>query len=983
MSNDESKLTVFISSMIGLLWDERAAVEEAIRTGIQLAHTWVFERAPASSEAIVESYLARVRECDVYLLILGDDVSDPVKAEYRTAVECTKPRLCFVQEGVERTEALKEFLPTLQADVKYATFTDEESLRREVLRAVRQELVEGYKRYRLDEAERAQIVASAVPLPTPEELAAYRNAVADHYAKWDDPRYIQEEGEFLPLFASPYDEIEGPGRERTDLLDAIRSAQRIIVLGEPGTGKTTALERLMLEYARQGEGPLPVFVPLLYYTGDLMESIRTELNRHAAFHLPDEAYTRAFLQGVPCVLMFDGLNEVSGRLREKIAGEIRQVMGDYPRQRYAVTSRSQDELWQSLRGEDEDISVVVIREISDEQVRDYLCGHLGAEAGQALYDRLDERMRGLAHNPLLLWMIKEARTDEAGALPDNRGRLFDHFVTQMLKREVRLKEWAVSVPAEVKRECLAELAYEMFTSERESRLFVASPQAEAVLAVYLEGRPGARYEVRQVLEESKRNGLLVGEENVRFMHQSVQEFFAACRLRQQAAAEQAWGLWERGLRGVQAALSRYRRLAALSRDDWWAETFILLAGMADDPSWLVGEVARENAWLAYWCLLEGQEVDEGARLAVEQATTEALASPRRAVRLRAVQALSRMANPRTVEPLITALGDEDEAVARVAQRALVRMEETVTPKHLEAVISRPEIHLSARMRVGNRLGQIGDPRFYGPCLEPALITVPGGEFWMASETKAAYDREKPAHKVHVAQFQMAKYPVTNAQFKGFVDAGGYSEERYWTRAGWAWRQGKGEQFGREHHEWPKGWEDGQFPPERANHPVVNVTWYEAVAYTRWLAEATGKPYRLPTEAEWEKAARGDQDRREYPWGDKFDSKKVNMSIGAEIVGGTSPVGIYPAGASPYGILDLSGNVWEWCSSLYQDYPYDPDDGREDLEAEGDRVLRGGSWINSFKTLARCSCRLADLPSRFQRSFGLRLVVGFAHSLSEF
>jgi tetratricopeptide (TPR) repeat protein len=180
MSNDQPKLTVFISSMIGPLWDERAAVEEAIRMGIPLARTWVFERAPASSEEIAESYLARVRECDVYLLILGQDVSDPVKAEYRTAVECGKPRLCFVQEGVERTEALKEFLPVLQADVKYATFSDEESLRREVLRAVRQELVEGFKRYRLDVAERAQIVASAVaPPPRPPDYFVGRRDILD------------------------------------------------------------------------------------------------------------------------------------------------------------------------------------------------------------------------------------------------------------------------------------------------------------------------------------------------------------------------------------------------------------------------------------------------------------------------------------------------------------------------------------------------------------------------------------------------------------------------------------------------------------------------------------------------------------------------------------------------------------------------------------------------------------------------------------
>lgn len=92
---DEPKLTIFVSSVIGILWDERAAVEEAIRTGIPLACTWVFERVPASSEEITDSYLARVRECDIYLLILGEDISDPVKAEYWTAVECDKPRLCF------------------------------------------------------------------------------------------------------------------------------------------------------------------------------------------------------------------------------------------------------------------------------------------------------------------------------------------------------------------------------------------------------------------------------------------------------------------------------------------------------------------------------------------------------------------------------------------------------------------------------------------------------------------------------------------------------------------------------------------------------------------------------------------------------------------------------------------------------------------------------------------------------------------------
>jgi formylglycine-generating enzyme required for sulfatase activity len=123
---------------------------------------------------------------------------------------------------------------------------------------------------------------------------------------------------------------------------------------------------------------------------------------------------------------------------------------------------------------------------------------------------------------------------------------------------------------------------------------------------------------------------------------------------------------------------------------------------------------------------------------------------------------------------------------------------------------------------------------------------------------------------------------------------------------------------------------------------------------------------------------GDQDKREYPWGDEFDPKKVNMDIGDEKVGGTSPVGIYPGGASPYDIMDLSGNVWEWCSSLRWDYPYDPDDGREDLEAEDFRVLRGGSRADLSESFVRCSYRSANHPACFFGIFGddygLRVVV---------
>jgi formylglycine-generating enzyme required for sulfatase activity len=315
---------------------------------------------------------------------------------------------------------------------------------------------------------------------------------------------------------------------------------------------------------------------------------------------------------------------------------------------------------------------------------------------------------------------------------------------------------------------------------------------------------------------------------------------------------------------------------------------------------------------------------------------------------------------------IEALADHDETVAATAQQALVQLGEAATDSLLD-VISTQATPLRVRIGAWNALGQIGDPRFHGSYIEPDLTTIPEGGFWMGSETTEAWHNERPVHRVHMAQFHMARFPVTNAQFECFVEAGGYDEERYWTDTGLAWRQER-------KYRWPRGWEDGRFPPERANHPVVNVTWYEALAYTRWLAEATGKPYRLPTEAEWEKAARGAQDRREYPWGDKFDPRKANLNIGEEKVGGTTPVGIYPDGASPYGIMDMSGNVWEWCSSLSWGYPYAPNDGREDLEAEGYRVLRGGSWFPDDEKYARCSVRIDDHPSFFDDHFGFRVVV---------
>jgi formylglycine-generating enzyme required for sulfatase activity len=143
-----------------------------------------------------------------------------------------------------------------------------------------------------------------------------------------------------------------------------------------------------------------------------------------------------------------------------------------------------------------------------------------------------------------------------------------------------------------------------------------------------------------------------------------------------------------------------------------------------------------------------------------------------------------------------------------------------------------------------------------------------------------------------------------------------------------------------------------------------------VAYCNWLAEVTGKAYRLPSEAEWEKGARGAAGRI-YPWGNEWDPNRCNSSEGGP--GDTTPVGGYPQGASPYGLLDMAGNVWEWCHSLYKPYPYDAKDGREDPKATAPRVVRGGAFGDLERNI-RCACRDGYLPYHQPVYQGLRLVV---------
>jgi formylglycine-generating enzyme len=251
-------------------------------------------------------------------------------------------------------------------------------------------------------------------------------------------------------------------------------------------------------------------------------------------------------------------------------------------------------------------------------------------------------------------------------------------------------------------------------------------------------------------------------------------------------------------------------------------------------------------------------------------------------------------------------------------------------------------------------------------------SIPSGDVWINPQDGAEYVRipageflyGEEKQRLHLDEFWMQKTPVTNAEFKRFIEAGGYANPDYWQEAAVAgrWQDGKYVDYGGSTRTQPVYWNDTKW--NQPDHPVVGVSWWEALAYARWAG------VRLPTEAQWEKAARG-TDGRAYPWGDEWDPARVNTQESG--IKQTTPVTRYAQkGASPYGVVDMAGNVWEWCSTRWGfSDPYTPDDGREGLRGGDDvlRVIRGGSWYLD-ETWARCAARLRNYPRSRDLNGGL-------------
>ncbi len=410
------------------------------------------------------------------------------------------------------------------------------------------------------------------------------------------------------------------------------------------------------------------------------------------------------------------------------------------------------------------------------------------------------------------------------------------------------------------------------------------------------------------------NILTTQGDDLKFAHQLLQEYFAAKVLLEKMTADEAD--------------KTSARAAALFGAAWWQpgvwrETTIILGEFLGEGAAGANRAARWLAAVTPWTALEGiTRHAAGLTVAdVEPGTRAALIESARAK------------------------GAESDPVGRAAAYRV-----------LGALAADDRIGVGTLLRGGLLLPDVD------------WVTIPDdGEFPVGH----ADERDNPPQVMRLPAYQIARYPITDAQFQTFIDdREGFADARWW--------DGLKDDANRRQNQSAPGDQAFKF----GNHPRERVSWYDAIAFCRWMSWRLGGDFaldrvdrwavRLPTEWEWEKAARAGTGWR-YPYGNEYDAAKGNT--GKTGIGQTSAVGIFPGGASPYGVLDMSGNVWQWCLSNYKNPPvHETDPTRIDLRTNAQRVLRGGSW-NDLQGGARASFRSRFFPLFRDSAIGFRVVVG--------
>ncbi|KAF5994169.1 SUMF1/EgtB/PvdO family nonheme iron enzyme [Streptomyces sp. WAC00263] len=834
------------------------------------------------------------------------------------------------------------------------------------------------------------------------------------YARWCSPRY-QLDRRFVRL-TLVYDEgtdaadrwVTAPSSRRNDDLNSVLTAGdsfAYVLLGAPGSGKTTLLHRLELDIAAEGiahpaDPVVPFSISLAEYgltTGEPPAPRAWLEDRWKARnpHLPGLAH---FLDSGRVLLLLDGLNELAhsdaADLRRRIdawKAFLYESVRDVPGNRAVFTCRTLD-YGAMLSSKDVGVPHIRLEPMTRDQVLEYVGLHLPEQA-DLVHDALrqDARALSLYRTPYMLrLLVNQVRA--VGTVPVGRVDAFAGMVRELLRREIlsgnprtadpdlltdreqrRLRDgvrdplWLPDrghlVPA------LTRLAYQMQETKRgEDKGSVVVDYDTAV--DLLNG-------LARLAEASLRVGCDAGildedEEAIRFFHQLLQEFFAARQLA--AAPDFARLVVADTTASVTPALSEV--LAQLAPGEplpplpstGWEETAVMAAALAENADTYVRQILAVNPAVA----------------------GRSLAAPD------------------------------------------VRVDATVRAEVLSTLLARatnPATDLRARIHYGRILGTLGDPRLtgvdspHGPALVPEFAHIPAGTHRIGAEN-TSYALERPIHEVALPTFNLARRPVTNAEYAHFITAGGYDDDRWWrTPHARRWRRGEGihhliadewrkkrdnlrrrptlpvdmlrtgvatlqqaismvklttmtddalrtaltDIYGTEPPSAPAYWYDSLLGHPSA--PVVGVSIYEAEAYCTWLSTVTGDTVRLPTEHEWEAAA--SVEGHLFPYGNTFTPLASNtFELHAR---GTLPSGIFPEGTSPHGVDDLSGNIFEWTASAPEPYPYRQGSAPSPDAPSNTRICRGGSWRHhhnraraAYRGRGQCFVRNDDLGFRIVR-----------------